>query len=152
MTPKDKELEEKFLQFRKDDVQEMQLYVCYFFLVYSSVGVVLLVVHDVSTRNVIILVMGLLNAILHFAVYFIAKRFKQKLMTMIVILSLVQHLLVVLTLDMVNETEEGGMKWMLSRNLSSDLIISCLMLAPSYKYIWFCYIPISISTWIFCLF
>ena len=95
----------------------------------------------------------LLVTLAHFIVYCLGRRFKDKFIPMMIGLYVVAQVSVMFSLltTVSHYKDDVPIEVQLRDNLLIFTVIYCLLLTPSIKYIFFCYVPLYMSMIIWCI-
>ena len=131
----------------------MYTYACFFVTLRLAIGIYNAIVsRDIKqTSYPAIQFMGCL---LHYAVYFLGRRFKDKFVPMIVIVYVTMYFLAVARMEvMANQgKDDDEMSLWIRGTVSVITAVTCLLLTPSVNYILFCYAPCALMTTVICIF
>ena len=150
LEPLDKGQRQSFMQFRNEDVHQMFTYIC--FMGFARVVIALIALLDSQSRvELIILANWIFLSILHWIVWALGKRFKDKMVYLIPTIHLITHLVVVVTVETINISEVNSVVPVKEvTNWVFDLFaMNTLLLAPSIWHVALLYMPCYLLSVIF---
>ena len=128
--PSNPEERKRFMEFRKTDVTQMLVY-CAIVHIFFGVGYTVMLMNDFSWETFIKFCSGCWFAMSYCIVSNLAKRFKSKLMTIVVVLTVLDHLaLAIATELLVMKVGESQTKEM-SSVVTDSTAIHIFFLSPS---------------------
>ena len=142
--PSNLEERKRFQEFRNADVAQMLVY-CAIIHILFFLGYTLMLLNDLSEEMLIKFCSGLWFAMSYCLVSFFGKRFKSKLMIMVCVMVVLDHLTLAISTELLVEHEGASQAEFMASMITDAATIHILFLSPSIYHTVFYFFTFSIN-------